>query len=462
MSRLRLAAALVVAALGSLVVGGWVSAWYPPAPDLQHLPVDPEALARIDLRLVHEELVPDWVVARGGMKGLHFDRLRREAGQDPALRVLLDRMEVLFSSDPVANAPELLALIRAWNEVLSRGNQPWRLAGEVRIGQDGGELLLKTYRVVYDGGQVRVGDRSFRAEVRRRVDKTSLVDGWLGHMHDHEDGVVVLLDRVTNFALDQVWPMLDDQLDPELDPLSRAFAPAIRRELAAALAENQLAALVETGADRYWMVRAAEAITQRRQCGSAFFVARIPWNGMAPRDIAVLQQHVAPGDPGCPEVTEPESLVFAVRSAHTRAFPDVRDALEALVGVVAHAVVVHEARHAYDDEVLAGQRIPCLGCPPDTSHVSALEGAAYLASFADAHTGALSMYQACALDPVQVPDRASMIAYLSERLTPNGCADGPPADLAAASARLATEVFGGTVPIDVVDFPASLPVGEEW
>jgi hypothetical protein len=273
--------------------------------------------------------------------------------------------------------------------------------------------------------------------------------------------VVLLLDRVAGFALDQVWPLLDPDLDGRRDETSRAFAPAVRAEVAAELAPAELSALRSTAADRFWLEAAADAITSRRTCGSAFYVARVPWDGMAPGDLATLRTHASRTPSSCPEVTQTEALLFDVRSARLRETPDLRDALEHLVGVVAHAVVVHEARHAWDDAQLAGQRIQCVGCPEDTSPVGALEGAAYLASFADPRTGALSMYQACSLDPAQVPDRASMIGWLSERLVGGGCASPPPADLGARARAIAQETFGDAVPIEVLDFPTRLPVGLE-
>lgn len=428
------------------------------------LVVDREALAAVDLAAVHEELVPDWVVSSGGMKPMQFRRIRREAGKDPNLGALLDRMEVLFEADPVLNATELLGLVRTWNAYLATAGEPWRLAGEVQVGDGGGQLLLKSYRVIWDEGEVRVGERPFDAEIRRRVDRTTLVDAWLGQMHDPADGLVVLLDRVTAFSLDQLWPMLDPLLEGELDPLARAFAPAVRAEVAAWLSAEELAALQATAEDRYWMNRAAEAIHGRHQCGSAFYVARVPWNGLSPRDLATLQQAAAEGvgDP-CPDVTETEALLFAVRSSHVRREPLVRQALEHLVGLTAHAVAVHEARHAADDAALAGQPIPCVGCPAETTHLAALEGSAYAASFAHPDHGAVSMYQACALDPAWVPDRAAMVAFLVRRMNDGrGCAAGPPAARAGRADALQVEIFGRSDPIVVSDFPTSLPVSAEY
>ncbi len=427
------------------------------------LTLDREALARVDLASVHEELVPTWVVASGGVKDLHWERLRREAGKDRNLGALLDRMHVLIEADPVLNATELLALVRTWNDYLAAAGEPWRLGGEVTVGAGGGSLRLKSYLVLLGDGRVDVGDDSYVASVRRRVDDTTQVDTWLGHVHSHEDGVVVLLDRVTSFALDRVWVMLDPVLDPELDPLQRAFAPAIREEVARALPPEAVEALRLTAEDRMWMNRAADSVHFRHQCGSQFLIARVPWNGMSPRDLATLQLHAAGSDTRpCPDVTEQEALVFSARSYHVRRVPGVREALERLVAWVAGGVAVHEARHAGDVERLRGQPIACLGCPEGTSHVAALEGSAYIASFAHVGTAALSLFQACGLDPALVPDRAGMVRFLADRLVEGGCDAAPPADLVERARALELDLFGRSDAIALRDFPAGLPVSSEY
>jgi hypothetical protein len=453
--------------LGCLLLGGaaslspWMNDPGPPViADGALLVVDREALAQVDLQLLHEELIPDWVVSGGGMRRLHFDRILREAGHDPNLGAVLARMRVLFEADPVLHATELLSLVRVWNVYLAKAGEPWRLAGEVRVGEQGGVLYLKSYRVILSDGRVSVGEHTFQTEIRRRVDATTLVDGWLGSMHDHEDGVVVLLDSVTQFALDQVWVLLDPYLEPELDAVARANAPAVREQVRQALGEELFLALQQTAEDRFWMNKGAQLIHARHACGSAFVVARVPWNGMSARDLGTLQQAAAgTGSSPCPDVTETEAMLFAVRSSHVRRQPQLREALERLLGFVAAAVTVHEARHAADDLELAGQPVSCVGCPEGTSHVAALEGSAYAASFAHPQTGALALYQACALDEALVPDRVAMVRFLAERIAPGGCYAEPPADLAERASRLEREIFGRSHPIEVLDFPSSLPVG---
>jgi hypothetical protein len=316
--------------------------------------------------------------------------------------------------------------------------------------------------VLVDDGDVEVGDRHFRVELRRRVDGIGHPDPWLGHVHDHTEGIVLLLDRVTSFTLDSLWPLLDGALEPELDPLARRFAPAVRAEVREALGDASLELLALTASDRVAMLASVGRIHARHACGSAFVVSRLPWNGLSTRDLATLRLHTGGEEDACPEVLPDEAMLFATRSYHLQRTPGVREALEGLVAFVAESVVVHEARHAADDAVLQGQRIPCVGCPKETSHVSALESSAYLASFADPQHGALALYQACGLDREVVPERAAMIAFLADRLVEGGCGAAPPVDLAERAVAMERELHLRSDPVHLVDFPDSLPVSSEY
>lgn len=468
----RRAVAFVVAAVGvlGLAIGAAAARWPEPAPPRigpgVTLTVDPEALARVDLAQVHEELIPDWTAATGGLRTLHLERLRRAVAPDPNLLGLLDRVAEL-EGDPVAHAPELHALLRAWNELLRKAGEPWRLGGEVIVG-DGGRFVVKSYRAVTGSGvagegtaepAVTLGGERYPVEIRRRVDALATSDNWLGRMHDHEDGIVILLDRVTSFALDDVWPLLDPEL-PLTGP-QRAWAGPVRAELARHLSEDELSTLSATAADRYWLVAATADIHGRHACGSSFTVSKLAWNGFDVRDLTVLQRHAELGGP-CPDVLPDEALLFATRSWHLRHTPGVREALEHLVAVVAEGVAVHEAQHAADDRALDGQRIACIGCPAETSHVGALEASAYAASFADEDHGAMALFQACRVRSEASEDVKGAIGFLAERLAPAACDDGPPADLPARARRLERDVFLRDGEAARLDFPAGLPVSSAY
>ncbi len=452
--------------VGAVAVG--VTWWAPrqrPVPPIEDgamLVLDREALAQVDLQRVHTELVPAWVVAQGGVKRMHWHRLRSEAGADPNLGALLDRMGVLLDAGPALNSRELVALVGVWNRYLAKAGAPWRLSGDVALGADGGSLRLKSYRVLLDDAVAVVGEERFGVRVQHRVDGTTQVDTWLGHLHGDE-GVVVLLDGVVTFTVDRVWPMLDPGLDDTLGGLQQAFGPALRAEVARALVPGDVSALQATAADRLWLVRAMDSVHARHRCGSQFLISRLPWNGLAPRDLATLQLHAADSvDQPCPEVTELEALAFATRSRHVRAQPGLRRALDRLTARVASAVAVHEARHAADVAAARrGESVACGGCPEGLAPVDRLELSAYLASFAHPSSAALSLFQACGLPEDLVRERAGVVQWAAARLVEGGCAAAPPPDLAARAAALERELFGRHDPIRLQGLPDGLPVDGE-
>lgn len=461
-----LAAFVVVGAVVGL--GGAAIAWRSEVPrpvqiaEGEVLTVDRGALATIDLERVHAELVPAWVVARGGMRGAHLTELRRAVGADANLGAILDRMALLADHDPMLNASELLGLVRTWNAYLDTAGEPWRMEGEILVSRAGGDDLfaLRTYRVMHDG-HTRVGDQDYRTLVQRRVDGTTLVEPYLGHMRSWERGVILLHDRIREYALDEVWPLLDPTHVPA-DPIARAFAEPLRAAVREGLGQQTAGSLEATAAHRRTLLDATASVHARHRCGSQFLISRLPYDGFGPADLTKLQ--IAAGGepvPDCPEVTPTEAAAFLLASRGLQGQPGLRDATERLVAWVAGAVAVHEARHAADDARMdRGESLRCEGCPEAMPRVEALEASAYLASFAAPHQGVMSMYQACALDPDRLPDRAAAVAFLAERLGTT-CQGGPPDDLVERARGLEIELFGRLTPVDLRDFPVRLPVDGE-
>ena len=136
-----------------------------------------------------------------------------------------------------------------------------------------------------------------------------------------------------------------------------------------------------------------------------------------------------------------------------------QQALERLVAWVAAAVAVHEARHAADVAEHGRNGLPCPGCPEGASRVAELEGSAYIASFAHQGTAALSLFQACGLDAVRIPDRAAIVAFLAAQIVDGGCAAGPPPDLMVRAAEVERKTYGRSQTITLDVFPERLPVG---
>ena len=425
------------------------------------LVVDREALAKVDLEHVHAELIPSWVVARGGMRDTHFTQLRREAGRDRNLGAILERMHQLADTDPVLNASELLGLISTWNAYLDKADQPWRMEGEILVNRTGGTdlLALRTYKVIHDG-HTQVGDRRYRTLVQRRADGTSLVEPYLGHMRSWERGVILLHDRIKEYALDEIWPLLDPDTPPA-DPVAAAFAGPLRAAVREGLGAQTADRLEATAAARGTMIEAITSVHARHQCGSQFLISRLPWSGFQAADVTRLEIHAAAArHQACPDVRPEEARALVNASRVLQATPDLQDAAERLTAWVAGAVAIHEARHAADDARLDADGVfACSGCPADLGRVEALEASAYLASFAAPHQGVMSMFQACALDPDRLPDRAAAVAFLAERVGTT-CEQGPPDDLVERARGVEIELFGRLTPVDLLDFPVSLPVAD--
>ena len=420
------------------------------------LAVNPAIVRQLDHRLVHEELVPDWVRASGAPKALYWERLRREVASEPNLSALLDRMDALLGVEPAEHVDELRSLVQTYNDVMASADVDYRLAGA--LGPDGG-WRLKVYRDLPVSASVLVDAARFGVTVRRRVDAAAPADAWMGQLHAHQDRVVVLLDRATSFTLDRVWPLLDPVLDAETDPLSARFGPAVRAEVAAALPPAAVEALMRTAEDRFWMLKAARSIRERHDCGSRYGLPGLPWNGLSRAGLHDLDARAAEGG-ACPEVTPREALIFAVRGMHVRRQEGVRDALEELVAFVSRAVVTHEARHAAD--LAAGPTISCRGCPEDLPPIATWEGSAYLATFARAEFAALALLQACAIDPSRQPERSSVIGFIANELVAGGCESTPPIDLADRARTLEAILFDRDDTITIEGFPARLPVSSEY
>lgn len=460
---MTLALGLAVVALGSL--GLQLGPRWPgsaPGPVVLDegapLTVDKRALGQIDLEAVHAELVPSWVVARGAMRPLQLKVLRKELRPDRSLVAIVERIGMLSEADPVLNAAELKALVATWNAYLDAAGEPWRMEGEVVVNQGDDLFALRTYRVIYDG-HTRVGKHMYRTRLQRRADDTTQVETYLGHVQSWKEGVLLLHDRIRDYTLDEVWVLLDPDLPVGDEPVRRAFLQPLRDEVRQALGDDVADQLSAAAGHRRAMLDVVGQVHARHRCGSQFLISRVPWNGFEPADVARLEVHAAAAaHQDCPDVTPEEARVLVASSRWLREQEGLREDLDGLIAWVAGAVVIHEARHAADDDgrVGFGTALECLACPPELERVGVLEASAYMASFAAPKRGVLAMYQACRLDPKQTPVRAAAVAFLVERLGTT-CAEGPPPDLVERGRGVEVELFGRITPVDLVDFPVGLP-----
>jgi hypothetical protein len=411
----------------------------PPRPPEVTVPAvaDP-ALARVDLSRVHRE----WL-ASGVSCAEPTDALRAAVSPDPVLSAAVRELEYLCATGASGDDAARIAL--RWNEYMRVAGRPWRveiLAPPV-VG-DRPLLLATTFRAVGEARYTRGGGDGV-AEVWDHLEGATLPHGWLGSAAADRP-VVVRLDAVRTFALDEIWPMLDPQASDTTE-LQRRFAAPVRAQVAAALSPAEIAALAATGEDRLWLVRSAEAIAARASCGSTFSVARLPWNGLDRTSLEALRLAAEHPDPACPEVQPMEHLALAVRSGRIRGQTDLEPALQRLVALAARAFLVHELRHASD---LAAGGPACTVCPPDMDRADLREVAAYLASIADPAAGSIAAYQACALR--DAGERTAILDFVSDLL--GGLCEGGAGDAAVVSEQL----FGPSAAVEVRAFPEGLPL----
>lgn len=465
---LGLAATLVFALAGDRLDRWWAGetdlagepVYLPPHP------VDAAALGRVDFARVHGELLPGYVIAASyvdspeGLVQLEnaAAALREGVAADRNLDAIVVELHELVRAGPARSADRLQYLSWAWNDYLGRNGVPWRIDASINLERDHGLFYAKCYRVLATV-PVTVGDATYQGHLLTRADRLNVVELYLGQASRHEDGALVVVDRVAGFAFDDVWPLLDPALDPRQLPSRRAFAPAVRAEIGAALSPADVAVLTTTALDRAELASLVSVLHARRDCGSRFVIPELPWDGLPETEYERVRRFaVASEGRDCPDITAEEAEQLASLSTRLRTAPGLEPAVEALVAWISRGVLVHEARHvADDDQVGIENPLPCAPCGDAPVAVRA-ELSAYLASFATDGLAATSLYQAC-----EVLDgggsHAAALQLLLPELAPEACSAGPPADLTARARDLEMRWLGRSEPIVLSDkLPARVPL----
>ncbi|MFH1469940.1 MAG: hypothetical protein ABIO70_36485 [Pseudomonadota bacterium] len=412
-------------------------------------PVAPGDLAGVDLAAVHAELIPAWMIAqdRGGERATAAARALREGvAADPNLAALVDELTTLVAQDPAGQTERIHALLDGWNAYLGALGEPWRLEGHVRRGEHGVFFYTKSYHVEA-ALSATAGEVVAPLLLLRRVDHTNVVEGYLGLVRAGEPEALVVVDRARDFALEELWPLLDPA---GVEP----FAPGVASEAAAALSEGDLAALVATAPARRAGLIAVAHIQARNACGSPVLLADLPWFGLDQDSLAFLEQAVgAFASPTCPGVLPAELDALRAATESSRATPGLEAALEALAAWAARGTAIHEARHAVDGALFGAAASPHAdGLPLSGAAVDELS--AYLASFAWSDARFAALQQACA--QTDGPHGRAM-AWIDHAL--DGACAAPPADLAARAQALERAVFGTRDPVVLpAEWPARLPL----
>ncbi len=426
---------------------------------------DPDALRAIDLRWVHAQLLPDWVIEAARARRGHphdepaaFAALLGEAGRDANLHALLLELRPIATDRIEDDGGRALYLLWAWGDYLRRFRQPYWLQAEIAEREDARVLQLSTYHVrhVTDVG---VGAHAFEVRFVERLDETTLREPYLGATRRGDDFATVVVDRVEDFVVEDVWPLLDPD-DVPLSPMGRNWAPSLRREVEASLRPGDFAELQATATLQRRLRAVVRDVRARRGCVRRRLLRRVDYDGLDDAQLRRLQGIVEhERDRGCPSLTAKELETLAIVSAKLRRRPRLRPAFDALVAVAARHVAIHEVRHLADHAQLGGldDVLPCRSCRDDMPAAARAELSGHLAAVAWSEAPSMAMYQAClvvAREPT-APHAAAMDLLTTRVGRP--CGSGPPRDPVTIARALEHEMLERSEPIALpVAFPHRL------
>ena len=425
-------------------------------------PAEPLRFDGVDLRPLYEEELPSWGaavanVARGSDPDAEveaFRELQFAADGIPRLASILVPLREA-ALDPESHSQQLVSAVADWNGATDRAGVPVWVHPWVR---SDGAFYVKTYEVLNDG-EVFVDGRGYRARFVARMDSLNVVEGRVGSVIDHEEGAIVLVDRLRALVADDLWPLMSRPADihPDRPALSRIFTHHVRAAVSDFIGQDAVLALQRTAPAREDIVRTVDVIRDRGARCSRFHVKRVNWYGFAPADISLLRDF-ARRDSGlpCPSVRFDEVERFREDFRTIVSDGEAIDVAARLLAWAGRAVLVHEARHAADDDRDGGIDTweSCAGCPEDLTGRELHEASAYSASFADPVSGVFAVFQACqvARDSDGVHARAA--SRVLDAIGSDICAQGPPDDLTTRAAMVERSWFGRE---PVVELGAGLP-----
>lgn len=453
---LLITGAITAAFFAVILWGGDAWRWYS-----QRLGA-PSNLEGVDTEALHAEHFPAWIIAASRGVESEQARARWSALQDAVeaddnLTELLRRLDGLTASGRLVDrGEELTAWFSQWNGYLDEHEVPYQLSGGLMSGEPV-HIWATSLHTLADL-RVGVGERSVRARVFERVDRTNLREFYLGAADPAVDGAVILSDRVFEYALDRLWPVLDPAVaDDELFPSARPFAADIRREVAAGLPADVLETLRSTAAARLEIVAAADAIRSRTDC-SRFVISRIPWHGFAERDLDNMARAVDEWSE-CPGVKPAEHRALDHGSRALHGVEGLQPAVESLLAWSTTTIALHEARHVADAEDVGGyeERLDCTICQDRDGASVTAELSAYAASIAWSEAPVTALYQACDAVADQAGSHRRALELLLDA-TSSSC-NVAPVELGPAMQALEQRAFDRSDPITLPeDYPATLPL----
>ncbi|HWB77298.1 MAG TPA: hypothetical protein VG755_20165 [Nannocystaceae bacterium] len=420
------------------------------------------ALAQIDLEAVHVDRWTKWIVAAShATPGVPDDELaqartamREAIAADQNLVELFDELDGLVTtgnlrSERVRDRTKWLTY--AWNDYLDASAQPYFVHTNVLL-NDKPLFYAHTYRVLADSDGT-VGDERLRVRALGRLDRIGLRELYLGYVTSDTDGALLLVDRLAEHVLEQLWPML---AGPEHVPLDyRRYADAVIAEATRELPADVMAELTATAVLRADAVAAVDAMVERMKC-SRLSLTKMPFDGYDQEALFELADLVETGE--CAAVRNTEFDALRRASEQLKGRPALEDALQQLAAWAARPVAVHELRHAADELVRDDDddKRDCTICDATDPDLVRAEVAAYLAELAWSTVPATALHQICRstaddTDDMTVHGRARAIVLKGLQWS---CRDGVPDDISDKARALERSAFGRS---DAIVLGASFP-----
>lgn len=468
--------------VGLEIYGGRIRAVWRGESDLYgqwqfQLPYDSDRadVAALDLYTIHRELLPRWVVAAARRE--RSPRWEREAFGDlesairsePNLTWIAGQIrQIIINDEVLIEAERLQYLSWLWSSYLDRHGQPYWIQGGVGVHPGRPSFF---YVIAYETRSdftVEVDGEPQRVRLVARIDRMNIRELHLGSVSRHEDGAVLIADRIQDFAIDAIWPILalpsdagiganglPEREDEQWNLEELLFAYEVAEEMRGGVSEEDFELLENTASSRAALAAVTDSIAERRWC-SGFSLRRLPLEGLDDQQLTSLAWLAIRSEGHwCPRIKleEAELLVKhtqaleAESGGHRERFAR---AIGAVVAWFSGTVTVHEGRHVADEVAGGAGELDCRECgsSPVASEVSA-----YLASFAWGPAPATAVYQACrAVRREQNPHAAAMEA-IQQRLG-HLCQEGVPKDLASRAQRVEREMLGRS---ERMEIPEGLP-----
>ncbi len=427
-------------------------------PTFSYQPVDEQVGG---LEQIHAETLPGWLVAEANREAWgveHADKewsnLEAALEKDPnLLEIAKETKSILRADQEVEKIERLIYLMRSWSNYLSESKQPYLVQGNAVTTGAGSFFYIKSYMVEADV-QMEVGGKPYRSRIVRRLDSTNVRESYLGATSRGADGAVVLINRLYDFVIRDVWPMIGGASKPEW----AAWDEAALAELEENLSSTDFVALERAWVEFAKIQAVYDAIEARRECGNRLAIIEPGHVGLSPKTLADLERWATDDALDlCPALKAEELEALRDASQALRQDEEFQRALGAVIALLARGVAIHEARHVADDVEHDGlvDPLPCAPCDPRDSAPTRAELSAYLASFAWGPTPTLTFMQACtATDQRGGPHARAMQVIREAGFSGHLCAEGPPAEIAATSRELEAQWFGRS---DRVTAPENFP-----